>query len=276
MPSVTIDAAYIDAAVPGGQDGRVLLNCASTATALDSLAAAARVPPRDVQAALRSIECAELERHDDPVRALPHLASEWVGRRLGAFSQVRYFHGTRTRDPDSFRRRGLLPLGAVLEDIWRELRDIGAEHMGAEDFDLLRAEVERGDGGDGGGLYRLKTPALMHHGPFAEYVREHFLRPQELSSHDYLRTPELIEDIAYAAQDLRGVDLLGAYTAATKPCIVAFDMPLEHDTNAVEATCWYLWAAARGELTRYACGGFDGHGVAVPPASIRDVEIVDY
>lgn len=43
--------------------------------------------------------------------------------------------------------------------------------------------------------------------------------------------------------------------------------------RGLTAACWYLWAAARGELTRYACGGFDGHGVAVPPAAIREVEI---
>lgn len=138
--------------------------------------------------------------------------------------------------------------------------EIGADQLRAADFDTLRAEIERGGGGDGGYLYRLKTPTVMHHGPFGEYVREHFLRPQELSSHDYLRTPELIEDVAHAAHDLYGADLLGAYTAATKPCIVAFDMPHDDDTDAIEATCWYLRAAARGEATRNACGGFDGPG----------------
>lgn len=114
---------------------------------------------------------------------------------------------------------------------------IGADRLRSTDFATLRAEIERGGGGDGGRLYRLKTPALMHHGPFGEYVREHLLRSHELSSHDYLRTPELLEDIAHAARDVFGADLLGAYTAATKPCIVAFDMPLDDDADAVAATC---------------------------------------
>lgn len=253
----------------------VLLNCENTTTALESLAAAAGVAARDAKVAVTSIEWAELERHPDPVRALSHVAAERLGRGLGGFSAVRYFHGTRTRDPATFRRRGLLPLGAALEDIWRELREIGADRLGAPDFARLRAEIEGGGGGDGGGLYRLRTPELIHQGPFGEYVREHFLRPEELGSHDYLGAPELIEDIAHAAHELNGVDLLGVYVEATKPCIVAFDVPVKDETDAVGAACWYLWAAARDELTRNACGGFDGRGVAVPPAAIRDVEIVN-
>ncbi|HEY1277440.1 MAG TPA: hypothetical protein VGF25_21210 [Thermoleophilaceae bacterium] len=253
----------------------MLLNCASTTTAFESLAAAAGVPPHDVHTALTAIDWTDLEEHNDPERALPQLAAERLGRHLGGFSEVRYFHGTRTRDADSFRRHGLLPLGAALEGIWRELREIGADQLGDAEFETLRTEIEGNGGGDGGRLYRLKTPALQHHGPFAEYVREHFLHPQELSSHDYLRTPELVEDIAHAAEEMFDVDLLAAYTAATKPCIVAFDMPMDDDGPAIEATCWYLWAAARRELTRAACGGFDGQGVAVPPTAIRDVEIID-
>lgn len=253
----------------------MLLTCASPTIALESLATAAGVPPHDVHAALTAIDWTELEQHDDPERALPQLAAERLGRHLGGFSEVRYFHGTRTRDSDTFRRRGLLPLGEALEDIWRDLREIGADQLCDADFQKLRAEMRRDGGGDGGRLYRLKTPALLHHGPFGEYVREHFLHPRELSSHDYLRTPELVEDIAHAAQAVFDVDLLGAYTAATRPCIVVFDMPVDDDGRAVEAACWYLWAGARGELTRAACGGFDGQGLAVPPTAIRDVEIVE-
>ena len=98
------------------------------------------------------------------------------------------------------------------------------------------------------------TFALLHYGPFGEYVREHFLHPHELSSHDY------------------GVDLLGACTAGTRPSIVAFDIPVDDNGPAVEAACWYLWAAAKDELTRNACGGFDGQGVGrrrAPSATSR-------
>lgn len=252
----------------------MLLSCATTARALEALAATSGASPRAVQSAITTIDWADLELEDQPVCSLPHLAAQRLGRHLGGFTKVRYFHGTRANDLDTFRQRGLLPLGAQLENIWRELRDIRSGRLSPDQFTALRAEMERGGGGDGGRQYRLKTPAVMHHGPFGEYVREHFLRPSELDSHDYLRTPELVEDIALAAHDVFGVDLLREYTAGTRACIVAFDMPISDDAKAVEAACWYVWAAARGEVTRNACGGFDGGGVAVPASAIRAVEIV--
>lgn len=251
----------------------VLLSCANTASALKALTAVTGASSRAVQSAITTINWADLEIDDQPVRALPRLAAQRLGRNLSGFTEVRYFHGTRTSDPNTFRQRGLLPLGARLEDIWHELRDIGSGVLSPDQFAALRAEMESGRGGDGGWQYRLKTSALMHHGPFGEYVREHFLRPGDLSNHDYLRTPELIDDIALAAHDLFGVDLLDEYTAATKPYIVAFDMPVDDDADAVEAACWYIWAAARCDVSRNACGGFDGEGVAVPASAIRAVEM---
>jgi hypothetical protein len=167
-----------------------------------------------------------------------------------------------------------VPLGAVIEDIWRDLRVIGGDLLGPCEFDALCREIEGTGGGDFGRLYRFKTGDVMHHGPFAEYVREHLLRPQEVSAHDYLRTPELVEDIATVAGKMFDVDLLTAFSISTVPCIVAFDMPIENSSTAAAAACWYVRAAADGELTSNASGGFDGHGVVVPPNAIRSVEVV--
>jgi hypothetical protein len=255
----------------------VLMTCESVQTAVRSLAAVTSLPADEVDAAVTSVPRRDVDRDDDPVRALPRLVAERLGRQLGGFTEVRYFHGTRTSDPGRFRRDGLLPLGERLDEIWRELREVGADLLSAEQFAALRADIESGAGGDGGWQYRTKAPYELHHGPYGEYVREHFLRHEELSAHDYLRTPEIVEDIAIAADDTYGVDLLAAYTAATRACIVSFDMPVddEGEARAVRAACWYVWAAAHGEVTRDACGGFDGHGVPVPAAAIREVALVD-
>lgn len=95
----------------------------------------------------------------------------------------------------------------------------------------------------------------MHHGPFGEDVREHFLRPDELSAHAYLRTPEIVEDIAIAAREVYGVDLLAVYTAAN----ARVRRELRHAGNdasdearAVEAACWYVRAAASCRAFRLA------------------------
>lgn len=97
----------------------------------------------------------------------------------------------------------------------------------------------------------------------------------ELKQPQHVRsTPEIVEDIATVAHRHFAVDLLAAYTAAAVPCIVAFDMSVNDDSRAVCAACWYVRAAADGALTSNASGGFDGHGLGVPPAAIRTVEII--
>lgn len=254
----------------------VLMNCGSLEAAVASLATAAGRSADELHANVTSIDSRDLERRSDPVRALPELVAERLGCDLGGFTEVRYFHGTRTRDAGSFQRDGILSLGDRLEKIWSELGAVGAEMLSAEHFLALREKIECGGGG--GWHYQLKTPALMHHGPFAEYVREHFMRPSDLSAHDYLRTPEIVEDIANAAHVEYGIDLLAAYTAATRACIVSFDQPVadaDAEARAIVAACWYVRAAASGEVTRHACGGFDGHGISVAPAAVRDVVFVD-
>jgi hypothetical protein len=251
----------------------MLLSCASNAVALDSLARVTGVGADDVLAAVRSIEREDLNRDEHSGHALLRALERRLERPITGFSSVHYFHGTRIRDPGQIRKRGLLPLGEIVDELWRELNVLLADQADI-DLDQLRAEIENGGGGDGGRLYRMKTLGLMHHGPFGEYVREHFLRPSELSNHDYLRTPELIEDISNAASELIGVGLLDAFTAVTRPCIVTFEVPLNDDSAAAQACCWYVWAAVRGVLTREACGGFDGQGVGVPPEAIRGVDFV--
>jgi hypothetical protein len=227
---------------------------------------------------VRSIADAELTaRQRDPRHELPRLVAERLG--LGAitgFEQVRYFHGTRTLDPESYRRRGLLPLPEVLEDIWDGLGEVAADLLSTSDLGQLREFIEAGGGGHGGYQYRSKTTDWTQHGPFGEYIREHFLRPHEVTAHDYLRTPELVEDIAYVAADCFGVDLLARFSACATPCIVVFEMPVVDEESAVSAACWYVHAAANGEATTInARGGFHGDGVGVPAAAIRCVEVID-
>lgn len=254
------------------------MTCESLRAAVGSLAATFSASAEAIEDVVRSIGRPEIDRSDDPAAALPRLVAERVGREAAGVTKIRYFHGTRVCEPDSFHRNGLLPLGARLDDIWSELTKVGAGVLSGRQFGDLRAAIDSGGGGDGGRQYRTKVTDALHHGPFGEYVREHYFRPGELSSHDYLRTPEIIEDIALAACDFYGVDLLAAYSAATRPCIVTFDIPVRDAQDAVRAiaaACWYVWSAARDEVTRDACGGFDGRGVPVPPDAVRAVTFVE-
>jgi hypothetical protein len=111
-----------------------------------------------------------------------------------------YFHGTRALDPESIRRRGLLPLDAMLDEIWATLRKFAGERTDDE-WAGFRASIEANGGQHDGELYRLKRGDRVHFGPHGELVREVFLDPAATSLHDYLGCPAIVQDIARCYAD---------------------------------------------------------------------------
>jgi hypothetical protein len=189
-----------------------------------------------------------------------------------AFDRMYCFHGTRVVDTESFRERGLLPLGAVVEEIWTTLRELAPE-CADDRWAAYRGSVESG-GGQGGAHYSFKTGAPRYHGPYGELAREVIVNPRPSGTVDYLASPEIVVDIAAGARSEVGVDVLERFERATEPCIVKFEAPLW--SGAVSTALWFLYEMLhKGEVrSRNSCGGFDGKGVAVPSNEIVDVEII--
>jgi hypothetical protein len=255
-----------------------VFSCASREAAAESLAAVLGAPASEVVAAIEAIRRADLEAAgDDPWRALATVVRQTLGvRELRRLQLTRFFHGVRTVDPTRYRRDGLLPLDQALEAMWGDLRHVGGDLLDDAQFAELRRRVELGEPGHNATLYRDKTGHPMHFGPWAVLVREDLMRTAELSNHEYLRVPEIVEDIAISAQELFDVPLLAAYEAAARPCIVVFDMPDERWETSVLSACWYVRERLDGGLSHHTTsgGGFCGHGDAVPPSAIVDVELL--
>ena len=51
------------------------------------------------------------------------------------------------------------------------------------------------------------------------------LGSQDIGNHDYLRTPEIVEDICITFDELYGTNLMPVFLKATEPCIVSFRDP---------------------------------------------------
>ncbi len=253
-----------------------VFSCASQQAAAESLAAVFGAPAGEVVAAIESLEFADLEAGGgDPWRVLPEAVAQALGVcELRRLKRTRFFHGVRTVDPARYRRDGLLPLDQALEAVWADLRRVGEQLLDDGQFAELRRRVERGEPGHSARLYRDKTGDVMHHGPWAVLVRDDLLRAGELGNHDYLRVPEIVEDIAISAGELFGVPLLEAYETAARPCIVVFDMRDERWETSVQSACWYVRERLDGGFSHNTTsgGGFCGHGRAVPASAIVDVE----
>jgi hypothetical protein len=92
----------------------------------------------------------------------------------------------------------------------------------------------------------------------------------------FLRIPETVENIIFAASNELQIDLEPRYEEATTSCIVEFAAPPDDFDQALAAACWYVEAAIRGD----AAGpdvhwNFSGDGTATPPQDIVFVDILE-
>lgn len=114
----------------------------------------------------------------------------------------------------------------------------------------------------------------MPWGPYALLVRDAALPSQETSNHDYLDTPEIVEDICQSFEDRFGLDLLRACRAATHLCLVRFvsDIPRP---DIVPIALAYARAALRAErLTRWENACYEGAGCPATQDRITRIEFL--
>jgi hypothetical protein len=255
------------------------LDCHDLETALASLADAIGTTQAELEQALREYDESRFEdRTEDSWERMPREVLEQFGLDVetvaGRFDGAHYFHGTRAIDPEAFRRRGILPLDKVVDELWTTLRELAGDEVTDEEWADFRRSVESGAGGHSGTLYLMKTGGRIHFGPFGLVVRETFFEPRAAASHDYLGCPEIVEDIAscYAAAHAGG--LAQRFCDAAKPCIVKF-RSTQLRKGAIKAALWYAYTKLRDdEISTNSNYSFDGNGEAVPAADVVEIEVV--
>lgn len=181
-----------------------------------------------------------------------------------------WFHATRVADPSTFRQHGIRPLPDQLEGIWEFLFDLVQPDCSTAEWAAFRRRIEAGDTDHSAFLYKLKVLDSQHQwGPFAFLVRDAAEGRADDAHHNYLRAPEITEDICRCF----GSGLLGKYQDATRPCVVKFE---HHDFNAERFTAAvnYLYAVRQGmNQPASVCNTcFDGKGKPVPPSAILQVD----
>lgn len=181
-----------------------------------------------------------------------------------------WFHSTRVPAGTTFEE-GILPLGAVVPTL--------QERLVAElDDPAAQAAVRRAFANKGGNSFHFgeKLSHEVHSGPYAILVREVADYANELSQHDYLRMPEIIEDLCEEVRAECGLDLLPVYEERWRPTMVKFVDPAgDSGEYALGIAMLYLRAV---ELEGKPDGGavwcFDGENQAVPAEQILKVEFV--
>ena len=183
------------------------------------------------------------------------------------FDRVAWFHLTRTiQTPEAFSE-GIFPLTERLESLWQMLISLPGNLERSANLANLRAA------GVPDHLYQLKANSPIHSGPYAMLVRESAFCSNEMHNHDYLRVPEIIEDICNGYMKQFGKSILSEVSEALTPCVIKFEMHDDSARSLLEPALTYSWCKANGQTLHIRTNTcFDGRGKTVPSESIKKIQ----
>ncbi|WP_297573612.1 hypothetical protein [uncultured Deefgea sp.] len=253
---------------------KIVLDCETFETALNSLASIFQTTPDILHSQLSAEEIATcFETHwrelPDFGEYLYSIVEKYHGDPL-SLDAVCWFHTTRIL-PGTVFSEGILPLNAALpllkEMLIQAIDDLNIREQ-------LRRSLESGCIADF--HYSYKTQNSIHWGPYGILVKEVAFHSQKLSQHDYLAMPEIIEDICNGFQKTSGIDLMPEYSAKLKPAIIKFVHPNNSDELCLAAALCYVYSQIHsGAPCSNSVFCFDGENNPVPPQHILKMEIVE-
>ncbi len=255
-----------------------ILDCETKETTYTSLAAILDVDKGAMDAVFEELDIDRFDKDNPDYPDPPEcVVFSRVSRRplsAVALDGVCWFHLTRIPKSEVFLTSGILPLNLVIDSIWASLYSRVENWLPKEKWAAFRERFTTDDpqAGNSQYLYHMKVTESLHWGPYAILVREIAFMPQVVETHDYLRTPEIVEDICRGFQEEYKFDLLAEYRAISERCIVKFtdDRPRR---ECIVTALWYLYASYHNykpSVDWSTC--FDNHGVPVPPGRILRVE----
>jgi hypothetical protein len=235
------------------------LSCYSSDATLESLAQLLDASAAVIAERLTSLDELEFEPSevDFPVWLWARVANN---ARPPAFDVV-WFHATRVPVGTDFRTTGLLPTKLMIEQLSKLVLQIGAL------LGLPKAPPMVGFAQS----YAAKLETLETAGPYAFLVREAAVHPRR-PSRNFLRCPEVFEDIAGQHFGDRWEEVVGHYQRENQPCVVSFLGPEGRLAHAQYALRYCYRSLRRSDNPAADSGCFCGDGTVIPGSAITDVE----
>lgn len=187
------------------------------------------------------------------------------------YDQTNWFHLTRVIRSENFKK-GILPLKDVIKSKWDAIYNLVSDCISNEEWTGFRKKMQNGLLGHNSNLYKMKTSNSMFDGPYAMLIRETAFNANEMSNHDYLKIPEIIEDILICFEMETGYNLLDRYKKISSPCIVKFRTEFTNP-NYLGPVLFYLYNKIHSQkLSRRCNTSYNAHGMKIPPENILNVE----
>ena len=248
-----------------------LLDCSSGESALMSVSIGFGCTKEQLTNALLSIDLDKIYERDGSEISIP--CEKYLYEHIKLFfgehlplDEVVWFHGTRTTKNNKFES-GVFPLNEALGTVWDIIISEAPSETCRNNLVLML------ENGIDNYLYQLRTEDHSHWGPYGILVRDVAFNTSDLSQHDYLAMPELIEDIINAYRETFGTCLYAHYNQMLVPKLVKFKCNYRLDSGCIEAALGYLYSFVRGEpISGMAVTGIDKNGQRIFPEQIMMVE----
>lgn len=188
-------------------------------------------------------------------------------------SRIHWFHGTRSANPFSFEKRGIIPLNQILPELQQALDKLAEEH------NIPQATKISKNHGHHAFLMSIKKQNNVDQGPCAMLNLEAVTNAAQYDCHDYVDMPEIIEDYAYVKYGDRAEKLLSIYRKVTSPVVVEFwckpeDINCPKLCRIISTVLLYLYAVMhKNEDAPWSCSNicYSGCGNTVNASQILKV-----
>lgn len=197
---------------------------------------------------------------------------DYIVKNLGnhkPLKMVNWFHLTRTAKRNEFKD-GIFPLGGILERIWNTLINIHPDTTVKGNLIFLK------NNGVPNSHYLFKYNKQINWGPFAVLIKETAFNPKDIGQHDYLKMPEIIEDICNSYKEKFDRSIKEDYELFLVPKIVKFRSDKRVDTGCVKTALCYAYEVLRGiSLSSNCVTCFNGRGLKIEPEAIISVTPIE-
>jgi len=207
-------------------------------------------------------------------KALFDLLTQNINIKYSKIDYTYWFHLTRT-NKNKLLNDGLLPLGLIIDKIWNYLYSLINLEINEYEWKSFRKHLENDMGNHYAELYRLKLNNKNSWGPYAMLIKESAFKSSEMGNHDYLKIPEIIEDICICFEEKYKINLAKIFINNTKPCIIKFSVK-GGEYYLLKPILYYIYCTMHNKsLSIYSNTCFNAEGELINSDSILKIEYIN-
>ena len=251
----------------------ITLDCETHSSTMKSLANIYDINAHEIEGFFKSFDIDKHYEVNEPdcmgEQELRNVFEERLQLQPKKLDKVCWFHLTRALSEENFNE-GILPLSKSLEKVWDILFSV---FIGTEHYNNLKA-IESSGVDDFQYNHKVGVDSLA--GPFAMLVKDVAFDSQSIGHHDYLRIPEIMEDICNGYQKRFGASIIETLGKALKPKIIKFISSKKIGVSCIEAALYYAYRISNNQnLSSNTNTCFDGDNTAIPYNQILNIESIN-